>query len=93
MTEKMIENRVKKIEDLEKRKAELEAEIEKVKNELKADLEEKGLDTIETKNGIVVRWQEIVSNRLNGTLLKKDFPDVYAKYTTASVSHRFTWKA
>ena len=31
MTEKMIENRVKKIEDLEKRKAELEAEIERLK--------------------------------------------------------------
>ena len=35
MTNRMIENRVKKIRDLEQQKQQLEAEIEKIKSELK----------------------------------------------------------
>ena len=92
MTERMIENRVKKIQDLEAQKEALEKEIERLKTELKTDLEEKGVSEIKTQKGVVVRWQEIVSSRLNGTLLKKDLPDLYEKYQTSSVSHRFTWK-
>lgn len=93
MTERMIENRVKKIQDLEQQKAALESEIERLKDELKSNLEEKGVSEIRTKKGIVVRWQEIVQSRLNGTLLKKDRPDVYEAYLKSSVSHRFTWSA
>lgn len=92
MTERMIENRVKKIQDLEAQKEALEKEIERLKTELKTDMEEKGVSEIKTQKGVVVRWQEIVSSRLNGTLLKKDLPDLYEKYQTSSVSRRFTWK-
>lgn len=43
MTERMIENRVKKLSALEEQIAQLQEQAEAIKGELKADLEEKGL--------------------------------------------------
>lgn len=40
MTEKMIENRVKKLRDIEAQQKELETQAEAIRAELKADLEE-----------------------------------------------------
>lgn len=91
MTNRMIENRVKKIQELEQKKAEIETEIEKLKDELRADLEEKGVDEIKTERGTVVRWKEVVSNRFDSKLFKTDFPKMYDQYTKPNVSHRFTW--
>ncbi len=44
MTERMIENRVKKLQTIEAKMKELEAQTEKLKAEIKADLEGKGVD-------------------------------------------------
>lgn len=46
MTERMIENRVKKLSALEKQIAQLQEQADAIKGELKADLEEKGLDEL-----------------------------------------------
>lgn len=43
MTERMIENRVKKLSALEEQIAQLQEQADAIKGELKADLEEKGL--------------------------------------------------
>lgn len=59
MTERMIENRIKKLSALEEQIAQLQEQADAVKGGLKADLEEKGLD----------RWKEIVSNRIDGKAL------------------------
>ena len=91
MTNRMIENRVKKIQDLEGQKALIESEIKKLRDELIADLEEKGIDETKTERGTVVRWKEIVSNKFDSKQFKDDCPKIYAQYTRPSVSHRFTW--
>lgn len=44
MTERMIENRVKKLSALEKQIEQLQKQADAIEGELKADLEEKGLD-------------------------------------------------
>ena len=44
MTERMIENRIKKLQEIEARQKELEDAAEAIRAELKADLEEKGVD-------------------------------------------------
>ena len=93
MTNRMIENRVMKMQELEQQKAKLEAEIERLKGELKTDLEEKNLTVIKTERGITVRWQEVVSEKFDSKAFKADNPDEYAKYLKPSVSHRFTWNA
>ena len=89
MTEKMIENRIRKLQEIEARQKELEASAEAIRAELKADLEEKGVDELKTKN-FIVRWKEIVSSRLDGKALKAALPDVYGQFCKASRTRRFT---
>lgn len=89
MTERMIENRVKKLQELEAQQKELEAAADAIRAELKADMEEKGLDELKTKN-FILRWKEIISNRLDSKALKAALPDVYGQFCRASTSRRFT---
>lgn len=89
MTERMIENWVKKLQALEAQQKELEAAADAIRAELKADMEEKGLDELKTQN-FILRWKEIISNRLDSKALKAALPDVYGQFCKASTSRRFT---
>lgn len=89
MTEKMIENRVRKLQAIEAQQKELEAAAEAIRAELKADLEEKGVEELNTRN-FVLRWKEIISSRLDGKALKAALPDVYGQFCRTSASRRFT---
>ena len=89
MTEKMIENRIKKLSALEEQIAQLQEQAEEIKAELKADLDEKGVQELKTKN-FLIRWKEIVSNRLDGKALKAALPEIYNQYCRPTSSRRFT---
>ena len=89
MTEKMIENRIKKLQAIEAQQKELDVAADAIRAELKADLEEKGLQELKTKN-FIVRWKEIVSSRLDGKALKAALPEIYSQYCKSSESRRFT---
>lgn len=89
MTERMIENRIKKLSALEAQVAQLQEQADVIKGELKADLEEKGLEELQTKN-FLIRWKEIVSSRLDGKALKAALPEIYSKYCRPTSSRRFT---
>ena len=89
MTERMIENRVKRLQEIEAQQKELETAAEAIRAELKADMEEKGLDELKTKK-FILRWKEIISNRLDSKALKAALPDVYGQFCKASTSRRFT---
>ena len=89
MTEKMIENRIKKLQAIEAQQKELDAAADAIRAELKADLEEKGVQELKTKN-FIVRWKEIVSSRLDGKALKAALPDVYSQFCKASTPRRFS---
>lgn len=89
MTEKMIENRIKKLQAIEAQQKELDVAADAIRAELKADLEEKGLQELKTKN-FIVRWKEIVSSRLDGKALKAALPDVYSQFCKASTTRRFS---
>lgn len=89
MTEKQIENRIKKLQIIEAKQKELEDQADALKAEIKADMESKGLDELETKN-FIIRWKEVISNRLDGKALKAALPEIYSQYCKASASRRFT---
>lgn len=61
MTERQIENRVKKLKAIEKQRKDLEAQEKALKEEIKRDMESKGLEELKTKN-FIIRWKEIISN-------------------------------
>ena len=86
-----IDNRVAKIAELEARKADLVAEIDKIKAELQDDMTEKGVDEL---NGFhyKVTWKEVVSNKFDTTLFKKERKALYDAYLKATAARRFLWK-
>ena len=89
MTERQIENRVKKLRQIESQRKALEEQEKALKAEIKADMESKGTDELRTKN-FIIRWKEIISSRLDSKTLKAVLPDVYGQFCKASISRRFT---
>lgn len=89
MTERQIENRVKKLKAIEKQRKDLEAQEKALTEEIKRDMESKGLEELKTKN-FIIRWKEIISNTLDSKALKATFPDICEQFTKQSASKRFT---
>ena len=89
MTNKQLDNRVKKLQGIEAQMKELEVQAEAIRAELKADLESKGEDEHNT-GSFIIRWKEIISRRLDSKALKAALPDVFAAYSRESTSRRFT---
>ena len=89
MTNKQLDNRMKKLRAIEAQQKELEAQAEAIRAELKADLEARGEEEHDT-GSFVIRWKEIISRRLDGKALKAALPDVFAAYSRESTSRRFT---
>lgn len=89
MTERQIENRVKKLKAIEKQRKDLEAQEKALKEEIKRDMESKGLEELKIKN-FIIRWKEIISNTLDSKALKATFPDICEQFTKQSASKRFT---
>lgn len=85
----MIENRIKKLSALEDQIVQLQEQAEEIKAELKADLDEKGVQELRTKN-FLIKWKEIVSNRLDGKALKAALPEIYSQYCRPTCVRRFT---
>ena len=89
MTERMIENRIKRLSALEEQIAQLQEQAEEIKAELKADLDEKGVQELRTKN-FLIRWKEIISNRLDGKALKEALPEIYSSIKKKPLSKPVT---
>ena len=89
MTNKQLDNRVKKLQGIEAQMKELEEQAEAIRVEIKADLESKGEDEHDTGN-FIIRWKEIISRRLDSKALKAALPDVFATYSKESSTRRFS---
>lgn len=89
MTERMLKNRIEKLDAIAAQQKALEEQAEKIRNEIKADMDEKGVDEI-SAFGRIARWKEIISNRLDGKALKAALPEIYSQYCRPTSSRRFT---
>ena len=89
MGERAYLNRIKKIMELQAEVKEIQQEIESIQDELKLDMIQKDVDEIEAGD-FTVRYKLIKSSRLDSKELKKELPDVFAKFTKETESKRFT---
>lgn len=87
MTERQLENRVKKLKALEEQKAQLDQEISK----LKADIQDQMQDVEELKAGdYLIRWTFTTSQRLDTAALKKAYAGICKRFTKSIESRRFS---
>lgn len=89
MTDRMIDNRVKKLRELERQVKELEQEIDSIKEELKKDMEEKGIEEAETKN-YIIRWKEVINKRFDTKAFEREHGNMYNQYLKQTTTRRFT---
>ena len=84
-----LNGKIKELRSLRRMADELAGEIEALQDAIKAEMTARNVDTL-TGDDWKVTWKEVTSNRLDSTALKKELPDIAARYTKASVSRRFT---
>ena len=84
-----LDMKVKELRVLKLMADELAGEIEALQDGIKAHMTEQDTDTL-TGTDWKITWKAVTSNRMDTTALKKELPDIAARYTKASVSRRFT---
>lgn len=88
MTERMLNNRAKKLLDIKAQIKELEEQQKALEEEIKAEFTA-DQEEIRTEK-YLIRWTKYISNRFDSTALKKELPDVYKRFTKASETRRFS---
>lgn len=86
-----INNIIKEIKEYQAMQEALKAEIEALKADAVEYLKANDIDEYMCDEGKVT-YREVISNRFDSTLFKKDFADVYEEYTRKTSSMRFTCK-
>lgn len=84
-----LNGKIKELRSLRRMADELAGEIEALQDAIKAEMTARSVDEL-TGDDWKVTWKAVTSNRLDSTALKKELPDIAARYTRASVSRRFT---
>jgi predicted phage-related endonuclease len=83
-----ISSKAKEYKELQSFIKQLQDEADAIKASITAAMEAKGEDTIQT-DLFTIRWTEYETSRLDGTALKKELPDVAARYTKTTTARRF----
>lgn len=89
MTERTLQNKVKKLKELEQQQKELEKQIEKVKADIKADMEKKGVEQ-QKAGAFLIRWTTVISNRFDSKAFQEEHSNLYKQYLKQSQSRRFS---
>ena len=89
MTNRQIDNRIKKLQELERQRKEIEQKENELKAEIKRDLESKDIEELQTGK-FIVRWKTIISNSLDSKALNTAFPELCEQFTKPTKSKRFT---
>ena len=84
-----LDSKIKELRELRRMAEELQAEIDGITDTIKAEMTARNVDTLIGADWKAT-WKEVTSNRLDSAALKKELPDIAARYTKASVSRRFT---
>lgn len=89
MGERALQNRIRRLQTLERQQAEIEAEKAKLKEEIKKDMERKGIDQVKTGN-FIVRCKKIISSRFDSKKFKAEHEDLYKSYQKQQETIRFS---
>lgn len=67
----------------------LNADLEVLKNQLKSEMEQREVETL-AGDDWKVTYKTVISNRLDTTAIKKELPEVAARYNKQVISKRFS---
>lgn len=80
--------KVKELRELRRMADELATEIEAIQDEIKGHMTAQDTDTL-TGSDWKITWKSVISNRLDSGALKKELPEIAARYTRQTTARRF----
>ncbi len=83
-----MNEKVHQLRELRRMQDELAAEIEAIQDELKAHMDANGMDTLLGFDWRIT-WKAVTSNRLDSTALKKELPEIAARFMKQTTARRF----
>lgn len=87
MTDQELTARVNELQELKRMQEELSAEIDALQDTIKAAM---GNNEMIIAGAWKVTYKAVTSTRIDTAALKKDLPDVAARYSKTSTCKRFT---
>ena len=88
MSANELDMKVNQIRELKRIIEEAEAEITSIEDTIKATMTEQNTDELRGANSKVT-WKVTSTTRIDSKALKKDLPDIAAKYSSTSTYRRF----
>lgn len=89
MTDRMLQNRITKLKELEAQQKALEEQAEKIKAEIKAEMESRQAEELQAGT-YIIRWKAIVSSKFDTKAFSAEHSKLYQQYLKAAESRRFT---
>lgn len=89
MSKVELGNTVKKARKLKVKIEELQAEFDALTSTLKSEMESREVDTL-TGADWKITYKTVISNRLDSTALKRELPEIAARYNKQISAKRFT---
>ena len=83
-----MDKKVKELRELRRMAAELADEISSIEDELKAHMDAQGMDTLLGFDWRIT-WKTVTSSRLDSTALKKELPEIAARFMKQNTVRRF----
>ncbi len=83
-----MDSKIKELRELRRMADELQAEIDSLQDSIKAELTARNVDTL-TGTDWRVTWKTVTSSRLDSTALKKELPEIAARFMRQTTARRF----
>lgn len=89
LTDRQLDNRMKKLADLDAQIKALQDARDALKDEITAAMTGDALDL----PSFTVKWTDVTSKRFDSKAFKADHPETYDEYSKETTTKRFTYKA
>ena len=83
-----MDGKIKELRVLRRMAEELQAEIDSLQDTIKAEMTARNVDTLAGTDWRVT-WKNVVSNRLDSSALKKELPEIAARFMKQNTVRRF----
>ncbi len=83
-----MDGKIKELRELRRMAEELQAEIDSLQDTIKAEMTARNVDTLAGTDWRVT-WKNVVSNRLDSSALKKELPEIAARFMKQNTVRRF----
>ena len=83
-----MDGKIKELRELRRMAEELQAEIDSLQDTIKAEMTARNVDTLAGTDWRVT-WKNVVSNRLDSSALKKELPEIAARFMKQTTARRF----